>query len=355
MEFLIDKAPHLRRKSSVNRMMISVLLALLPSLVFAFVMNGLDALKVVGISILTMLICEFIYVGVRNIGPYDGVKRSFKEKFLKSYSKFSTTNITTPLVSAVIFALIMPASASWYQILVSALFGILFGKLIFGGLGQNVFNPAAVGRVFAMLCFGSTWTYSGNSFYDVVAGGTPLTQLTESLTNINQYSILQLFLGTYPGTIGETSALCILIGLAILLVTRAADFRTILSMFVTFVLLIMFAGISLGATDLLKFVLYHVLSGGFLFGMVFMVTDPVTSPTTRPGRIIFGCLISCLTVLIRLFGGYSEGVAFAILIGNTFVPVIDYYKWSSNRYNYKQLIVVLVLVAIVTIFIFTAL
>lgn len=355
MEFIVERAPHLRRKSSVTRMMVCVLIALLPTIIFAFVMYGLDALKVYGISVLTMVVAEVIFVGLKNMGPYDGVKRTFGEKLKKSYSKFSITNIFSPLVSAVIFAMIMPASATWYQVLVSALFGIVIGKLIFGGLGQNIFNPAAVGRVFAMLCFNSTWTYSGNNFFDVVAGGTPLTQLSDSLTNIGNYSLLNLFIGTYPGTLGETSALCILIGLVILLVTRVADFRTMLSAFVTFVLLITFAGLSLNAPNLLQYILYHVLSGGFLFGMTFMITDPVTTPTSRPGRIIYGVLFSCITVLIRMFGAYPEGVAYAILIGNVFVPVIDYYKWATNKYNYKQLIVVVLLIGIVTTFIFTAL
>jgi len=355
MEFIIEKAPHLRRRSSATRMMACVLLALLPCVIFSFVVYGLQALKVVGICVLTMVIAEVVFVGLRNMGPYDGVKRTFSEKLKKSYAKFSITNIVSPLVSAVIFAMIMPASASWYQILISALFGIIVGKLLFGGLGQNIFNPAAVGRVFAMLCFNATWTYSGNNFFDVVAGGTPLTQLDTSLLNTGNYSLYNLFMGFYPGTIGETSALCILLGLVILLVTRVADFRTMLSVFLTFILLILFAGLALNAPNLMQYILYHVLSGGFLFGLTFMITDPVTTPITKPGRVIYGVLFSCVTILIRLFGAYPEGVAYAILIGNVFVPVIDYYKWSTNKYNYKHLIVVVLLVGIVTTFIFAAL
>ena len=269
--------------------------------------------------------------------------------------KPSTINDCSAIVTGLLLALNLPASTPWWVVVIGCIVAIGIAKMTFGGLGQNIFNPAAVGRVFAMLCFNSTWTYSGNNFFDVVAGGTPLTQLSDSLTNIGNYSLLNLFIGTYPGTLGETSALCILIGLVILLVTRVADFRTMLSAFVTFVLLITFAGLSLNAPNLLQYILYHVLSGGFLFGMTFMITDPVTTPTSRPGRIIYGVLFSCITVLIRMFGAYPEGVAYAILIGNVFVPVIDYYKWATNKYNYKQLIVVVLLIGIVTTFIFTAL
>jgi len=365
MEFISETSPHLRRKSSVSRMMIDVLIALLPTLVFGLVMNGLAGLKVILVSVVTMLLAEFVYVGLRNIGPYDGVKRTFKEKFIKSYSNFSITNILSPLVSAIIFALIMPASSTWYQVFAGALFGIVFAKLLFGGLGQNVFNPAGVGRIFAALCFGSTWTYSGNAFYDVVAGGTPLNQLYDVITGGTSsvagslanmpYSLLDLFIGTVPGAIGETSALCILIGGIYLLIRRSADFRIMLSMLVTFVLMSLFAGIAINASNVFEYMLYHLLSGGFMFGMVFMATDPVTSPITRPGRIIYGTLIASITILIRLFGAYPEGMCFAILIANTFVPVIDYYKWSTNKYNYKHLIIVLAILGIISLCIFLGL
>lgn len=362
MEFIVEKAPHLRRKASVASMMLDVIIALMPVTIFSLVVYELSALMIILVSVITMLIAEFIFVGLKNIGPYDGIKRTFSEKFKKSYKNYTVNNILSPIVSGLIFAMIMPASATWYHVLIGSLFGIVFGKLVFGGLGGNLFNPAAVGRIFSGLCFGSTWTYSSTKFFEIpngtesiITGGTPLTQLGDNLLNINHYSILDLFIGNVPGAIGETSAICILLGLIYLLIRRSVDFRVVLSNLFTFTVLIFFAGISLQAPNILKYMLYHILSGGLLFGMTFMITDPVTSPVTRPGRMLFGSLIAALTILIRLFGSYPEGVAYSILIANAIVPVIDYFRWATNKYNYKHFIIYIGMIGIISLFIFIGL
>lgn len=346
MEIIKEKAPHIRKRVSVTRMMVDVLIALVPSLVFAFVMNGLAALKVVGISVVTMIVSEFLFLVITKRINVAHEFKFFKEN--KRFDKFSINNITSPLISAIIFALIMPASASWYAVLASSLFGIVIGKLVFGGLGSNIFNPAAVGRVFAGICFGSMFTYSGNSFYDVVAGGTPLGQLVGSLTNIDKYTLLNLFIGTVPGALGETSAICILIGGIYLFIRRSADIRTTLANFIVFVILIGFAGVALGMSNhILEFIAYHLLSGGFLFGAIFMVTDPVTSSTTRVGRIAFGSIVAICTVFIRIFGAYPEGVAFSILIANIFAPLLDSPKIATNKYRWYQPLILLGVLAVI--------
>lgn len=333
MRLIKETSPYIHAKSSVKRMMVDVLIALLPIVVFAIVMNGFKALYVILLSLVTMIAAELVFVYLTKQEPYNGNKVTFKEKVKTAYSKATINNITAPAVSAIIYAMIMPAGANWYIVVVGALIGIVVGKLLFGGLGSNIFNPAALGRVSVMICFGSNITY-----LDAVAGGTPLEQLGESLSNINNYSLSDLFLGFIPGSMGEVSAVLILISGIYLLIRKSADFRPVLSMIITFMVLMLVAGIVLDDVNCFKFMLYQTLAGGLLFGAVFMITDPVTSPTSGPGRLTYGIIVAILSVLIRLLGAYPEGVAFSILLGNMLVPVIDYYKWQSSKISYKHII-----------------
>lgn len=352
MKFVRETSPYIRKKSSVQRMMADVLIALIPVVIFSFVMNGFKSIIVVLLSLITMILAEAAFVGLCN-KPSKDINTSFKEKTKFAYKKYNINNILAPAISAIIYSMMMPVDTKIYYVILGALFGIVVAKLLFGGLGSNIFNPAAAGRVFVMICFGSQLKYSGNNFFDVVIGGTPLEQLGESLLNINNYSLWDLFLGTVPGSMGEASALAILIGGIYLFIRHSADIRSTLSMLISFTILMFVAGLVLDPSQALKFTLYQILAGGLMFGAIFMITDPVTSPTTKVGRIAFGTLTGILVALIRLFGAYPEGVAFAILIMNMFVPVLDYYKFSSTKYNYKQAIawiLVMALFAIIIIF-----
>ena len=162
-----------------------------------------------------MIGCEFIYVGLVNMYP-KGEKHTFKEKFIHSYKdKFTINNILTPSISAVIFTLIVPPGITLYAAAIGSIFGIVFGKLVFGGLGHNIFNPACVGMVFAKLCFGSQYVTNVDTWYFTVdstmAGATPLSVINSyNLYNVNQYSIFQLFFGQIPGTLGEVYKITIL-------------------------------------------------------------------------------------------------------------------------------------------------
>lgn len=333
MRLIKETSPYIHAKSSVKRMMVDVLIALLPVVIFSIVMNGWNALYVILLSLVTMISAELIFVYLTKQEAYNGEKIKFKDKIKTAYKKATINNITAPAISAVIYAMIMPAGSNWYIVIVGALIGIVVGKLLFGGLGSNIFNPAALGRVSVMICFGADITY-----LDAVAGGTPLEQLSESLTNINNYSLSDLFLGFIPGSMGEVSALLILVGGIYLLVRKSADWRPVVSMIATFMFLMFMTGFCIPEVSSLKFMLYQTLAGGLLFGAVFMVTDPVTSPTSGPGRFTYGIIVALLAAFIRLLGAYPEGVAFAILLGNMLVPVIDYYKWQSNKITYKHII-----------------
>ena len=370
-----ESAPHLRRKASVTRMMVDVLIALAPTLIFSIVVYPLNTLVFYFISILVMVGAEFVYVGLKNMMPADGKKHSFKERFIYAYKgKFNQNNVLTAAISAIIFTLIMPAGAPIYAVIIGALVGIVFGKLVFGGLGSNIFNPAAVGMLFAKLCFGSQYIKAGvvnpplgflptdTWFYsvpDAAAGATPLGMVNDGyLTNYTAYGLKDMFFGRIPGTLGEVYAITIIIGLAYLLIRRSADFRIPLSYLGTFAFLSLIAALSVLALgkeiNVFRFVAYSGLSGGVLFGATFMLTDPVTSPINSPSRVIYGMVAAVFTILIRLFAALPEGVGFSILIANMIAVVLDHYEWSNPRYTWKKILVMALLVVIPALTIFFA-
>ena len=360
--FVKENSPHLRRKATVTRMMVDVLIALAPTLIFSFVVYPIKTLITYALSLVIMIGCEFVYVGLRNMMPKDGLKHSFKEKFAYAYKgHYNQNNILTPAITAVIFTLIMPAGAPIYAVIVGAFVGIVLGKLVFGGLGSNIFNPAAVGMLFAKLCFGSQYVaYVDTWFYkipDVAAGATPLGLINDgALANFGQYPMLDLFLGRIPGTLGEVYKITILIGLVYLLIRRSIDFRIVVSYLGTFTVLMLCAGLAVFAINKdvnpFTFVLYNLLSGGVLFGATFMLTDPVTSPINSPSRIMYGMIAAIATVFIRLFAALPEGVGFSILIANMVAVVLDHYEWSNPRYTWKNILAMSLLVVLPALVVF---
>ena len=357
MKLVAQSAPYIRKPVSVKRMMLDVLIALVPVLLFACIQNGWNGIYVVLISVATMLITELVCHMFIKWPSGMKIKELFsKEGFLKLKNQYTINNIIAPLISAIIYALIMPAGCNWYVVLIGALFGMLIGKMIFGGLGSNIFNPAATGRVFVGVCFGSKLIY-GQGGVDVAASGTPLAAVKENLGMVgqalNEYSLLDLFLGQIPGSMGEVCSLLIIIGGIYLFVRRSADLRACLSMIGSFAIITLVVSIvaycvwsnqahdtSIDANwNVFDLFMYEMLSGGLLFGAVFMITDPVTSPTTKFGRIAFGAMAGIITALVRYCGAYPEGVAFSILIANMFAPAMDYLmRGKKNTYTWKQLL-----------------
>lgn len=337
MNYAKQTSPYIRKETSVKRMMVDVLIALLPVVVFAIYRFGWDAIIRILLSVVIMVVAEVIGMMMR-VMVHPSVK-GFKNRFKARFEKLTINNVTAPLVSAIIFAMIIPSTLNLYVVAVGALFGIVVAKLFFGGLGSNIFNPAAIGRVFIGLSFASQFKYAG---IDAAVGATPLGAVKDAMLNIptvlQDYKLIDLFLGNIPGSMGEISAILILVGAAYLFIRKAADFRVTLSMVLSFSVIIFIAAIAQGSKNLLETTLYHVLGGGLLFGAVFMITDPITSPYTRPGRWIYGLMVGVIVAFIRLFGAYPEGVAFAIIISNMFVALLDYYKWSTNKYSWKFII-----------------
>ena len=366
MAIFKQNAPHLRRKASVTRMMVDVLIALAPTLIFSFVVYQLRALWVYLISVSIMIGAEFVYVGLRNMMPADGQKHSFKERFAYAYKgKFNQNNILTAAISAVIYMLIMPAGAPLYAVVIGALAGIVLGKLVFGGLGSNIFNPAAVGMLFAKICFGGQYAASVETWYypvaDVNVAPTVLTNKIETglnglISNMGNSNLLDMFLGRMYGTLGEAFSITIIIGAIYLLIRRSADFRVMLPYLGSFAFFSLIAGLGFlavdGTTNPFQFTLFSLLSGGVLFGGVFMLTDPVTSPINSPSRIIYALVAAVSTIFIRLFAALPEGVGFSILIANMVACVLDHYEWSSSRYTWKKFLAMGLLVVIPAITIF---
>lgn len=330
MQAIKQTSPYIRKDVSTKRMMIDVLIALIPVVAFSIYRFGGDAIVRILVSLVVMIGLEALIFGITH-KPAKADK--WIDRVKSRYVEFTINNITAPAISAIIFAMLVPSKLPVYAVIIGAAFGIVVAKMLFGGLGSNIFNIAAAGRIFIALAVTSMFdgTYVG---VDLVAGATALTSFRSGLGFpgiLNSYTLGELFFGNIPGAMGEISAAAILIGAAYLLIRKSADYRVMLSTALTFTVLMLFAGLKLYPDMAIQFVLFQLFSGGLMFGMVFMVTDPVTSPVTRPGRWLYGLLVAVVIVLIRLFGAYPEGVAFAILFANMFVPLIDYPKWATNK------------------------
>ena len=357
MNIIKESAPHIHRRDSLARMLLDVIIAIFPVVLMALVVYTFDAMRNILVSCATMVACEFVFVLIMNRIPYDGTKHSFKEHWQKGIRAYRLHHFLAPLVSGIIFALIMPSGSNpgyiiYLALIFGSIFGIVIGKLVFGGTGQNIFNPAAVGMVFAKLCFGTKYVYGTPSYISTIGtGGTILTSVnlsSDSLVaryaSIGDISLLDMLFGRIPGVIGEAFKITILIGLVYLLVRRAADYRVVVSYLGGYALLMAVAGIIIvnkaPGVSYWHFLGFQMLSGGVLFGATFMFTDPVTMPINAPGRVLYGLLGASLTVIIRLFGALPEGVAFSLLLCNLAAPAIDHYAYSSNRFTPKKLLVI---------------
>ncbi|MBP5420719.1 MAG: RnfABCDGE type electron transport complex subunit D [Bacteroidales bacterium] len=311
----ISPSPHVHSADSVKRNMYGVLLALLPALGFSLWVFGLDTLRVVLISIVSCVLIEFLV-----------------QKFIM---KVKTTICDgSAAVTGLILAFNLPSNLDWWIIVVGALFAIGVCKMTFGGLGQNIVNPAIAGRVFLLVSFPAQMTtWPTPHGVDGTTGATPLAIMKEGLKNGQSVSELMaangmpsytdMLLGNMGGSLGEMAAIALIIGLVILLCARIITWHIPVSILAT---VFIFAGIlNLCDPESYASPVFHLLTGGVLFGAIFMATDYVTSPMAPSGMIIYGVGIGILTVLIRTFGAYPEGVSFAILIMNIVTPLINTY------------------------------
>lgn len=289
----VSSSSHIRAKDTSAKIMLYVVIGLLPASVFGVINFGIQALVMILVCIATCVASEWI--------------------FEKLIHKKSTINDFSAVVTGLLLALNLPHTLPIWQAVLGSVFAIIIVKMMFGGLGQNFMNPALGARCFLLVSFAGTMT----SFtYDGVTGATPLALLKSG----ESVDTMKMLLGTTAGTIGETSAIAILIGAIFLIATGVIDLTIPASYILSFIVFILlFGGHGFDVTYLVA----QLCGGGLMLGAFFMATDYVTSPITPMGKIVYGILLGLLTGLFRIFGANAEGVSFAIILSNLLVPIIE--------------------------------
>lgn len=306
----VAPAPHVAGMAlTTRRMMLDVLIALVPATGMALYVFGLYAARQVCVCVLTCIAAEGIFTAVRR--------------------RPLTLNDLSAVITGMILGLSLPWTAPWYVGVIGSVTAIGIAKVIFGGIGQNIFNPAMVGRAFVMICFASAMGASAYvspgavSGLHVISGATPLTAARQAAAP----GLWPMFIGVTNGSLGETSALACILGGLYLCIRRTASWQIPAGMIGAVVIIAGAMNIADPQTNLT--VLHHLVGGALLFGAFFIATDPVTSPLTPWGKGIFGAGIGALVMLIRVFSGYPEGVMFAVLIMNAMVPLIN--RWTIPK------------------------
>ena len=312
--FTISPSPHVHGGDSIEKNMYGVLIALVPTFIFSIVFFGLGAILVTLTSVAACLVFEYViqkYLMKQRPTIWDG----------------------SAIITGVLLAFNLPSSLPLWIVVIGALVAIGIGKMTFGGLGCNPFNPALVGRVFLLVSFPvqmTTWPVPGQmaAYLDAETGATPLAVMKEAIKS-GDASVLprlpdaiDMLVGQTGGCLGEVSALALLIGLAYMLARRIVTWHIPVSILATVFVL---AGLLHLYNPVYASPVTVLLTGGMMLGACFMATDYVTSPMTAKGQIIYGVAIGLLTVVIRTFGAYPEGMSFAILIMNAFTPLINTY------------------------------
>ena len=318
---LVSPSPHIHSKTSTKSLMRDVVIALLPAVIVSIVFYGWKELLVISVSVRSCVLLESLIAGYVLRKP-------------------DTICDWSAAVTGVLLALNLPPTTPWWVVLIGAAVAIGVAKMTFGGLGQNVFNPALVGRVFLLISFPTYMTHweipQGLFGLDAVTGATPLGVIKEGLMQggdvagimaENGYSYSQMLLANIGGSAGEASAIALLVGFVYLLV------RKVIKPWITLSVLGTVAVVSLifSLIDPAQYTgpLFNLLSGGMILGACFMATDYVTSPMSTKGGIVFGVGIGFITLMIRYFGAYPEGMSFAILIMNSTVPLLN--RWFHQK------------------------
>lgn len=304
---LVSPAPHLHTKTSTASLMRDVVIALLPTVIVSVLFYGWHEIMVLAVSVVSCVLLEYLIT-----------------KYL--LKRQNTIGDWSAAVTGVLLALNLPATSPWWMVLIGAIVAIGVAKMTFGGLGQNLFNPALVGRVFLLISFpvamtnwGPVHGFIGNA--DAATGATPLGLAKAGAAAVQHLDYLNMLYMNIGGSAGELSAIAIIAGFIYLLARKVIRPHITLSIWIT---VFVFSGI-MWLVDPSTYTdpLFNLLTGGLLLGSVFMATDYVTSPMSTSGGIVFGIGIGLITMLIRYFGAYPEGVSFAILIMNSVVPLIN--------------------------------
>ena len=326
-QLIVAPAPHAHSGDSIRRNMLLVILALLPAYVVSVIEFGVGALITAAISVCACVLTEW-----------------FISRFMLKEQK-QTIGDLSAVLTGLLLAFNLPSSLDWWIVLIGAVVAIGVGKMTFGGLGQNPFNPALVGRVFLLISFPAqmtTWPVAkgfATNYLDAETGATPLYYLKHIVKTGDGSVVDQLpalkdaFLGAMGGSLGEVCALALIIGGLFLICTKVITWHIPVSIIATVALFAACTGL-VGALDTCHYVAYELLTGGLMLGAFFMATDYVTSPMSAWGKIIFGIGIGFIMMVIRTWGAYPEGMSFAILIMNACVPLLN--KIRPQRFGEKK-------------------
>lgn len=328
---------HIRDAVDMKRTMFHVIIALTPALLFGMWNVGFQHFKAIGLEVSFF---EQFWFGALKVLPLIVV--SYGSGLLVEFIVAEIRNHEVNegfLVSGMLIPLIIPVTTPLWMVATATIFAVIIGKEVFGGTGMNIWNPALLARAFLFFAYpahlsGEVWIDTtlreGQQLVDGFSGATPLALLALSEAHYLP-SLFEMFIGTIPGSIGETSKLAIIIGALILVATGVGSFRIMAS--------VVIGGLFMGGVlnlfahnDYMALpAYYHLVLGGFMFGAVFMATDPVTASQTGTGKYVYGFLIGVITVLTRVFNpAYPEGMMLAILLMNTFAPLIDHYVVEAN-------------------------
>ena len=310
----VSPSPHIHSSESTRKIMYRVVYAMIPALIWSVFVFGIDALRVTLIAVVACLAIEYLI-----------------QKYLMKVKPTVTDG--SALITGILLAFNVPANLPWWIIIIGALAAMGIGKLSFGGLGTNIFNPALVGRVFLLISFPvqmTSWPVNIQSGVDGVTAATPLGLLKEGIQNgtpVSQIAGLpqlnDMLLGNIGGSLGEISAILLILGGLYMLWKKVITWHIPISIILSVAVI---SGI-FWMIDPEMYVNpgYHILTGGLMLGAIYMATDMVSSPMTAKGQIIYGVGIGIITISIRLFGAYPEGISFAILIMNAVTPLLNYY------------------------------
>ena len=313
LKLIASSSPHIRSKDDTQSIMIDVCIALLPALVASVIVFGFQALVLTLISVVSFVFWEWAY-----------------RKLMK---KNCSVGDCSAVVTGMLLAFVCPVSLPWWTIVIGSFFAIVVVKQLYGGIGCNFLNPALAGRAVLVASYAgamTTWVQPGfknavaifGSAADVATGATPMALMKDGAFD-QMPEIMDMFLGFIGGSLGETSALALLIGFAWLLLRKVISWQIPVAYIATVaVVSLISAPAGVGAVD---YMFYSIFGGGLMLGAIFMATDYATSPVTKPGQLVFGIGCGLLTVLIRRFGSYPEGVCYSILIMNCCTWLLDKY------------------------------
>ena len=311
LKLIASSSPHIRSNEDTRSIMLDVIIALLPALAWSVYCFGWKALLLTAVSVVSCVFFEWAY-----------------RKLMK---KSCMVGDLSAVVTGILLSFVCPVDLPWWVIIIGAFFSIVVVKQLYGGIGCNFLNPALAGRAILLASYATamtTWTLPTSKVDTVVSTATPLAIMkegtVEKFTELTaNYSVGDMFIGRVGGSLGEVSALALLLGFAWLLIRKVISWHTPVAFIGTVAILTLISAPA--GIDNVQYMLYNVFGGGLMLGAIFMATDYATSPVTKPGQLIFGLGCGLLTCFIRRFGSYPEGVCYSILIMNCTTWLLDKY------------------------------